>query len=373
MVAKKGVKKAKKGVKTAKKGVKPAKTVKKGVKPAKTAKKIKHIGVGVSDSLSDMFAGIKLNTSDFDTIKVTAVIQGHGGILTETDPITGLITSYKGPNFKYISQKYSGFPFWMDINIITHIVQSTEKYMNEIFAGKKIDIKELFHYINQEYAKYYSETLLAIYGRTGPYADPANIDTKYVMVIPPLNDPDMFGINMNYNSSNAEKIFTGIAEDEFFKGTRPAIFRNASGNIHTAGPIVTLYIIFYDKILRTNIPVTHSMYISGAPTLTDIVNTIYSKIPEIIIQKYLKPVNYDPSVVDLNIVDLTCANVTNRSVSDNITLSDFATGQFPKDQFRETVHARYATMPQIQNWDELQRIMSGKIHRGGKNPRQTSA
>jgi hypothetical protein len=66
MVAKKGVKKAKKGVKTAKKGVKPAKTVKKGVKPAKTAKKIKHIGVGVSDSLSDMFAGIKLNTSDFD-------------------------------------------------------------------------------------------------------------------------------------------------------------------------------------------------------------------------------------------------------------------------------------------------------------------
>lgn len=335
------------------------------------AKKVEHMDVDVPDSLCSSLAGITLNPSEFSTITVTAVIQGHGGILTEIHPTTGrpVPVTYKGPNFKYIGQKYSGFPFWMDINIITHIVQSTEEYMNEIFAGNKINIEELFDYINQNYAKYYSDTLRAIYGRIGPYADTANIDTKQLMVIPPLNDENMFGINMKYDHNYAEKIFTGIAADEFFKGTRPAIFSDVLGNIHTAGPIVTLYIIFNDKFLG-NISVTYPMYISGAPTLTDIVNTIYSKIPEIIIHKYRKPVNYDPSVVELNIVDLTCANATHRVVSDNITMSAIA-GQFPPNQFRDTVHARYATMPQIQNWDELQRIMCRKVHPGGKNPRQT--
>ena len=115
------------------------------------------------------------------------------------------------------------------------------------------------------------------------------------------------------------------------------------------------------------------MYISGAPTLTDIVNTIYSEIPKIIIHKYRKLVNYDPSVVDLNIVDLTCAtetDPTHRVFSNEGTISAIA-GQFPLDQFRDTVHARYATMPQIQNWDEFQKIMNRKVHPVGKKPRQT--
>lgn len=333
------------------------------------AKKVEHMDVDVPDSFSDLFAGVTLNPSDFSTIKVTAIIQGHGGILTEIHPVARrpVPVLYKGPTFTYIGQKYSGFPFWMDINITNQLVQSTEEYMQQTLDGNPINVAELFDYINQQYTEYYLYTLRAISGRTDAYSDPANIDTKHLMVIPTLNDPDMFGINMNYNGSNAEKIFTGIAADEFFKGTRPAIFSDGRGNIHTAGPIVTLYIIFNDKFLG-NIPVTHSMYISGAPTLTDTVNTIYSKIPEIIIHKYRKPVNYDPSVIDLNIVDLTCAtesDPTHRVFSDRGTLSVIA-GQFQQDQFRDTVHARYATMPQIQNWNELQKIMNG-----GKTPRQT--
>jgi hypothetical protein len=338
------------------------------------AKKIEHMDVDVPDSLCSSIAAIKLNSSEFSTITVTAVIQGHGGILTEIHPITGrpVPVTYKGRNFKYIGQKYSGFPFWMDININNHIVQSTEEYMNQIFAGNEMNITELFDYINQQYVKYYSDTLQAISGRTGAYAYTENIDTKHLMVIPTLDDPNMFGINMKYDDNYAEKIFTGIAADEFFKGTRPAIFSDVLGKVHTAGPIVTLYIIFNDKILG-NIPVTYPMYISGAPKLTDIVNTIYSQIPEIIRQKYRKLVSYDPSVVELNIVDLTCAteyHPTHRVFSDKGTLSAIA-GQFPNDQFHDTVHAIYATMPQIQNWDELQRIMCGKADRGGKNPRQT--
>ena len=350
---------------------------------AKHLEKRQHMDVDLHDSVIDSFAGINLNPSDFDTIKVTAIIQGHGGIVTKIDPIKHrpMPVLYKGPKFTYIGQKYSGFPLWMDININNHLVQSTEEYMNVILAGKKtskktskktIDIEHLFHYINQNYAKYYSETLRAIYGKIGPYAHSENINTKHLMVIPPLNDPNMFGINMNYTGRFAEKIFTGIAADEFFKGSRPTIFRDALGNIHTAGPIVTLYIIFNDKILG-NIPVTHSMYISGTHTLTDIVNTIYSEIPQIIIHKYRKLVNYDPSVIDLNIVDLTCAtetDPTHRVFSNEGTISSIA-GQFSSDQFSDTVHARYATMPQIQNWDQLQDIMSRKVHPVGKNPRQT--
>lgn len=324
----------------------------------------------INDSLSSLFeVGMKINPSDFSTIKVTAIIQGHGGILTETHTVARrpVPVLYKGPTFTYIGQKYSGFPFWMDINITNHLVQSTEEYMRQIFAGNTINVEELFHYINQKYAEYYSGTLRAIYGRTNSYAYTENIDTTHLMVIPPLNDPNMFGINTSYDGTKAEKIFTGIAADEFFKGTRPTIFSDGQGNIHTAGPIVTLYIIINHKTLGS-IPVTHSMYLSGTPTLTDIVHTIYSKIHEIIIHKYRKSVQYDPSVIDLNIVDLTCAtetDPTHRVFSDGGTMSVIA-GQFSRDQYRDTVHARYATMPQIQNWDELQRIM-----KGGKTPRQT--
>lgn len=246
------------------------------------------------------------------------------------------------------------------------VVDVVKSYMGYHLHREKIDIEALGSAINEAFAKPYFEFLQEVHEKRGAYAYPENINTQSPILMPPPTDPDMFGINKKYNSSNAEKIFTGITEDEYRAGLRPAIF-NVNGNIHTAGPIVTLCIII-DRKDTGNIPVEHSLYFNGRPTLTEIVAAIYAAIPGIISGIISENVIIDHSNVDLTIVDFTCA--TAYAAGTGAVLA----GQFPRDQFTpDTRNTRYATMDQIQDKDTLYEIMkdrSGGSH-GCKKRGQT--
>ena len=324
------------------------------------------------DDLSSLFEkGMEINTSKINAIKVAAVIQGHGGVLAKTNTNTygaeiPAPKLYEGQELKYIGLKYCGFALWSGLDMANQVVDVVKAYMGHHLHGTKIDIEALGSAINEAFTKPYLDFLQEVHDKRGAYADPANINTQHPILIPPPTDPDMFGINKKYNSSNAEKIFTGITEDEYRAGLRPAIF-TVNGNIHTAGPIVTLCIII-DRKDTGNIPVECSLYFNRRHTLTEIVAAIYAAIPAIISGIIRENVIIDHSNVDLTIVDFTCATAYAAGTGPVLA------GQFPRGQFTPgTGDTRYATMDQIQDSDEFARIMKdrpGGSH-GGKKRGQT--
>ena len=179
---------------------------------------------------------MKINTSKINAIKVAAVIQGHGGVLAKTNTNTygaeiPAPKLYEGPELKYIGLKYCGFALWSGLDMANQVVDVVKAYMGHHLHGTKIDIEALGSAINEAFAKPYFDFLQEVHDKRGAYADPANINTQHPILIPPPTDPDMFGINKKYNSSNAEKIFIGITEDEYRAGLRPAIF-DVNGNRH---------------------------------------------------------------------------------------------------------------------------------------------
>ena len=325
------------------------------------------------DDLSSSFAkGMEINTSKISAIKVMAVIQGHGGVLAKTNTNTygaeiPAPQLYKGPELKYIGLKYCGFALWLGLDSTNQVVDVVKEYMRLHLQGNKIDIEALGSAINKAYTKQYFDFLQDVHEKRGAYADPENINTQHHILIPPPNDPNMFGINKKYNSLNAEKIFSGIAEDEYKAGRRPAIF-NVNGNIHTAGPIVTLYIIIERKDTGI-LPVEHSLYFNHSHTLTEIVAGIYAAIPSIISGIIHERVIIDPAIVDLTIVDFTCATAYAPGTG-SVLAGQFPPGQFPPGIANTT---RFATMPQIQNPDKFSEIMDGMPggSHGGKKRGQT--
>ena len=329
-------------------------------------------GMDDLDDLGSSFAkGMKINTSKINAIKVAAVIQGHGGVLAKTNTNTygaeiPAPKLYEGPELKYIGLKYCGFALWSGLDMANQVVDVVKAYMGHHLHGTKIDIEALGSAINEAFAKPYFDFLQEVHDKRGAYADPANINTQHPILIPPPTDPDMFGINKKYNSSNAEKIFIGITEDEYRAGLRPAIF-DVNGNIHTAGPIVTLCIII-DRKDTGNIPVEHLLYFNHSRTLTQIVEAIYAAISGIISGIIREHVIIDPAIVDLTIVDFTCATAYAPGTGSVLA------GQFPRDQFTpDTGDTRYATMGQIQDSKKFSKIMDGRSggSHGGKKRGQT--